>query len=67
MIVTIYDVKLSVFLELIAAGYECQGYREGIKVFNVDQIRYDGSDLLIISNGKSIIIRKKDFSRISAA
>ena len=67
MIITIYDVKLSVFLELVAADYECQGYREGIKVFNVDQIRYDGTDLLIISNRKSIIIRKKDFSRISVA
>lgn len=67
MIITIYDVKLSVFLELVAAGYECQGYREGMTVYNVEQIRYDGTDLLLISNGKSIKIRHKDFGRISVA
>lgn len=65
MIITIYDVKLSVFLELGAAGYECQGHKEGIKVYNVDQIRCDGNGLMIISNGKSIMIRRKDYGRIS--
>ena len=67
MIVTIYDVKLSVFLELVSAGYECQGYREGIQVFNVEQIRSNDTELMLISNGKSIIIKRKDFGRVSFA
>lgn len=68
MTVTLYKAKLSLVLDLTAAGYDVVGSAGGIKVFNVDHIRYDGNTLIMIKQDKrtcetsSVVITKREFA-----
>lgn len=67
MTVTLYKAKLSLVLDLTIAGYDVVGTADGIKVFNVDHIRYDGNTLIMIRQDKrtfetsTAVITKQEF------